>query len=203
MTAEAGWSNVVRSPNSHWISEMAPLVVCLSGRIGSGKTSVSLALAKKRQAAVASFGAYIRSVASARGLDADRREVLQNLGAELIADHGHEGLCRAALSAAKWQGDRELIVDGIRHVQIFEAIKRITAPSMTLLVHLQLESDGELGVRAERRGIEAEARARLEQHSTERDVIAALPSVADLVLSAELPIEQVVGSIDLYLSSRT
>lgn len=179
---------------------MTCFVICLSGRIGSGKTSVSTALAARRHAAAASFGAYIRSVASARRLDGSQREVLQDLGAEVIADHGHEWLCREVIAAAGWKGDRDLVVDGIRHVEVFEAIKRITMPAATLLVHLQLESDGELGIRAESRGIKAVARTGIEQHSTERDVVTLLPALADFVVSAELPIEQVVSSIDGYLN---
>ncbi len=181
---------------------MNPFVICLSGRIGSGKTSVSIALAAARNAATASFGAFVRTVAIARGLDANRREVLQDLGANLITEHGHEWLCREVVAAANWKQDRDLVVDGVRHVDVFDAIKRISAPTTTLLIYLQLESEMELAVRTGSRGILPDARARLEQHSTEHDVIQALPSLADLVVSAEAPVERIVGAIDAFLINR-
>lgn len=177
-------------------------VICLSGRIGSGKTSVATALATARDAATTSFGAFVRTAAIARGLDANRREILQDLGAKLITDHGHEWLCREVIGSANWKQDRDLVVDGIRHVEVFDAIKRIAAPTTALLVHLQLESEVELAVRAGRRGIAPEARTDLEQHSTEHDVIRELPELADLVVSAEAPVEQIVGAINAFLIDR-
>lgn len=178
-----------------------PLVVCLSGRIGSGKTSVSALLAHARGAASASFGAYVRSVATARGHDSTHRETLQDLGAQMIADHGHEWLCREVIAAADWKGDRDLIVDGIRHVAVLEAIRKIVAPAEAVLVHLALDSESELRARADSRGLAPDQRTRVERHSTELDVQQALPKLADLVLPAERPIEETVATIAEFLES--
>jgi dephospho-CoA kinase len=129
-----------------------PIVICLSGRIGSGKTSMSAALARARGAASVSFGAYVRTAAAARGLDSTHRETLQNLGAKLIEDHGHDWFCREVLATASWDGDRDLVVDGIRHVAVLEVIKRLVAPTNTVLIHLTLNSESDLRARASSRG---------------------------------------------------
>lgn len=181
---------------------MTYFVVCLSGRIGSGKTSVSAALGSARRAVTASFGAYVRREAVARGLDAEQREVLQDLGAELIAENGHEWLCRQVVATANWNGDCDLVIDGVRHVEVLETIRRITYPVRTLLVYLALEAEAELGVRAELRGVSSGARADLEQHSTEIDVIRALPDLADVVVSAENSVEQIVDTINTFLDGQ-
>lgn len=181
---------------------MTPCVVCLSGRIGSGKTSVSSAFASAHHSAVTGFGAFVRAEAGARGLDSTRREVLQDLGEELISMRGNDWLCRQVIATANWKRDRDLVIDGVRHVSVFEAIKLIVAPTTALLVHLQLDFRGELDSRGERRGIAPLSRPELEAHSTERDVIAALPAVADLVVIAEWPVEQIVAAIYAFLNER-
>lgn len=182
---------------------MNPIVICLSGRIGSGKTSVSTALATARCAATASFGTFVRAEAITQGLDANQREVLQDVGARLIVDHGHEWLCREVIASANWKQDRDLVVDGIRHVDVFNAIKRISASIPTLLIFLNLESEVELAVRARSRGLSSESRSGLEQHSTELDVIQSLPALADLVVSAETPVEGIVDAINAFLADRS
>ena len=178
---------------------MTCLVVCLSGRIGSGKTSLSAALASARGATSVSFGAYVRSVAVVRGLDATHRETLQDLGAELIEEHGYEWLCRQVVGAANWDGKHDLIVDGIRHAGVLEAIRSMMAPAKTVLLHLELDSESELRRRDEGRSFSPERRTEVEKHSTERDVQSSLPAGADLTLRAERWIEETVAAAVVFL----
>src|ERR1039458_2129720 len=92
-----------------------PIVVCFSGRIGSGKTSVSQCVATTLGAAWTSFGGFIRDAAQERGLDANSREVLQTLGAQLISEKGTDWLCEQVITRAKWDGHQPLVIDGVRH----------------------------------------------------------------------------------------
>ena len=90
-------------------------VICFSGRIGSGKTSVSRAVAHTLGAAWTGFGDFVRASASAAGLDSSSREVLQELGAKLIRQHGVAWLSVQVIARARWDGQRALVIDGVRH----------------------------------------------------------------------------------------
>ena len=123
------------------------------------------------------------------------------MGAELVSNHGYEGLSEQVIANAKWDGNRDLVIDGIRHVDVLEAIKRNVTPTPVLLIYLQLDSQPELDSRAEHRGITPLSRPKLEAKSTERDVIEALPAVADIVVSAEQPMDQIVLKINALLET--
>ncbi|WP_368563149.1 hypothetical protein [Pseudoxanthomonas sp. UTMC 1351] len=172
------------------------IVVCFSGRIGSGKTSVSRAVANKINGVWTGFGDLMRSEAIARLLDPDSREVLQDLGAQLIQEHGNTWLCEQVIARAKWDGAKPLIIDGVRHVSILDELRGLLGSHQVLLVHLDLRDGVERS-----RDLDQISRSSAEQHSTEQDVIKSLPQRASLIVSADLPLEQVVDQIVEYLDS--
>lgn len=179
---------------------MNPIVVCFSGRISIGKTSVSKALAQRLNCPWTGFGDYVRTIAAKRGLDPECRDVLQALGALLIEEQGFQSFCREVLAAANWPGDRPLIVDGIRHVEALEAIKQLLASTHVLLVHLAIESETALRDRTVQRGLEFGKRATWEAHSTERQVLSTLPEYADLIISADLPLPDILQRVIEFIS---
>jgi dephospho-CoA kinase len=101
-------------------------VIAFAGRIGAGKSSVAKALADHLGWKLASFGAYVRTVVSSRGLSLSR-ESLQAVGEELEAKDT-TALCRAVLNAAFWQPGEPLVIEGIRHVRVLEILKTLVAP---------------------------------------------------------------------------
>ena len=75
------------------------LLVCVSGKIGSGKTWTSVAIAKALGFGYASFGGYVRDRVVDRGGDPDCRELLQDVGQSLGRAErgiGFAGTCWAA-----------------------------------------------------------------------------------------------------------
>lgn len=169
-------------------------VICFSGRIGSGKTSVSRSVADRLGASWTGFGDFVRATAAGLGSDPSSREILQDLGARLIRENGIAWLCSQVIARASWDEQRALVIDGVRHIQVLEEIIHQVAGHPTVLVHLAFEGA--------RPGLDAEARQRAEQHSTERDVLDALPSKADLVVSADAPLEAVVDAVLNFLKQR-
>ena len=169
---------------------MTTLILCFSGRIGSGKTSVSRRVAETLGAAWTGFGDFVRAVAASRSLDASSREVLQTLGAQLLQDHGPAWLCQQVIARAGWDGHRPLVVDGVRHVDVLNEIGRQLSAHRNVLFYLDLP-DQDMPAR----GLDASTRRVIEDHSTEHDVLRALRERANLVVSTAPPLDEVVSTV--------
>jgi dephospho-CoA kinase len=160
-----------------------PVVIGFSGRIASGKSAISKALAADMGCRRVSFGDYVRKVAAERGL-APSREVLQSLGEELEAADVNR-FCRAVIDLAEWQSGSSLVIDGIRHVQVLESLRRLVEPTPLILVFVEADDSLRISRLAERGEGEDGRLGSVESHSTEQDVIEGLPQLADIRLSAD------------------
>ena len=117
------------------IIEMQTIVLGFSGPIASGKTTISMKLAKHLGCPRVSFGDYVRKVASERGLDVLSRDVLQNVGESLIRE-GWKKFCSSVLEQVKWEPGGTLVVDGVRHKEALTNLKELTAPSKMFLIYV-------------------------------------------------------------------
>jgi len=169
---------------------MTPLILCFSGRIGSGKTSVSRRVAETLGAAWTGFGDFVRAVAASRSLDVSSREVLQALGAQLLQDHGAAWFCQQVIARSGWDGRQPLVIDGVRHVDVLNEIGQQLSTHRMVLFYLDL-SDQDIPAR----GIDASTRRVIEEHSTEHDVLGALRERANLVVSTAQPLDEVVSTV--------
>jgi hypothetical protein len=179
---------------------MSPIVICFSGRIAIGKTSASKALAEELGCPWTGFGDYVRGLAIKRGLNPEDRDQLQNLGESIIKEHGFEWFCKEVIAAANWLGDCPLVLDGIRHVEAFQTIGRLLPSYRTVLIHLMIDSEEALHVRFAERGMGSEKRAKWETHSTERQVLSTLPTIANLVVSADLTLNEITAQLMGFLT---
>lgn len=168
-------------------------LVLFSGRIGSGKSSVSTGVAAALGWPRVSFGDYVREEASRRGLDSSRA-TLQAVGQSLI-DAGWDKFCGGVLAQGDWQPGTSLVVDGIRHTAAVETIRSLTAPSRVVLVHLEAGNEVRLE-RIRRRGDQDEGSLeRVESHPTEIESIVQLPGLADLLVSSDGNVGSTVDGI--------
>ena len=177
---------------------MTPQVIALAGRIGSGKSRVSRELAQRLGWLLASFGAYVREEAARRGLDLHSRQVLQDIGEELIVN-GLREFCRNVLAASGWEPGVPLVVDGIRQLAALRELAGIVSPMPVTLVFLDVPDK----IRRQRlrdRGDEASASELVEWHSTEVEVRSALRERADLLIDGSQASAQVVEEILARLS---
>lgn len=168
------------------------LVVAFSGRIGSGKSSVAVALADELGWPRAGFGDYLRSEIARRGGDPDSRQALQDYGQSLVEDDP-EAFCAAVMASAGFLPGGNLLLDGIRHVAIYRIVQRLVSPSTSRLIYLAADE----AVRVERvltRGRADEDLARAEQHQVEAELVEALPAAADQVLSAQAQLNDLVNA---------
>lgn len=172
------------------------LVIALSGRTKAGKSTIAYALAEQLGWSSASFGDYVRDQAR-RANQPEDREALQELGAELIARLGWDEFCRRTLAhAGIEEPSTPCIVEGVRHLDALDALRRVFEPFPVYLVHLDVANE-ERDRRLASEGVSAERGAAWERHSTERDVAQALPDRADLrVPVGETPEQPVAAIID-------
>jgi dephospho-CoA kinase len=173
---------------------LEPLVLAVSGRIGSGKTTVASGVANALGWKRASFGEFVRAVARSQGLD-DRREVLQEVGARLV-EKGTADFCRSLLAHFHWESGEPLVVDGVRHREILESLRALVSPLQVRLVYVDVDDEarqrrltqlGELTTSGQL--------GELDSHSTEREVTQELAAAAAFRVSGTRPVDEIVRDI--------
>lgn len=174
---------------------MKKVAVGVSGRIGSGKTTLALGLAAQLRCRYASFGDYVRYVALERGLDGSQRSVLQAVGDELIAT-GWSPFCRAVLDFAGYVTG-PVVVDGVRHVEAIHVLTELVYPLSFRLVAVDAESVAR-AERLESRGVGANAAKYAEVHANESQLGEVL-NLADYTLARNLTIEEAVDAAYRFL----
>jgi dephospho-CoA kinase len=112
-------------------------VICLSGGIASGKTTVAQALAERfPSVAVRSFGDVVRNQARSQGKVLDRA-TLQAVGLSLV-QAGWRSFVDALLEDVP-QPVGVLIVEGIRHFEAVEELRRRRLGDRFLTVYLKVD----------------------------------------------------------------
>jgi cytidylate kinase len=166
------------------------LLVCFSGQIGSGKSSVSAAVAEALGWRRTGFGDFLRAEIARSGGDPTCRQALQDLGQQRV-DNDPEAFCRDMLSAGGFQPGDDYVVEGVRHVAIFRILRVLVAPSTARLLFLQA-SDAARTARIETRSDHADF-DRAGGHRVEADLRNALPERADAVIDADRAIGGVIA----------
>jgi len=165
---------------------MKTIILGFAGPIGSGKSALSDKVAKILGWRRVSFGDYVKRIAKQRGL-AGGRNGLQILGEELISSGGWYCFSLDVLQSGGWSLGTSLVVDGIRHLEVLDALKSIVSPGVVLLIYV---SAPDTSVRLHRtRLLSANQLKRLDAHSTEIQVQTVLRTHADLVVGQDEAVE--------------
>jgi adenylate kinase family enzyme len=167
----------------------------IAGRIGSGKTSLAVVLAERLNCPRASFGDYVRSVATERGLDGSQRDVLQEVGDDLIAA-GWDAFCTAVLRSAGYSGG-SVVVDGIRHSDAARGMRDIVAPVQWRLVAVE-SAEAARRSRLAARGVDQTGTTRADAHPNEGEVTSVMAS-ADLVVSSDSTVTEAADVVMEWL----
>ena len=167
------------------------LLVCFSGKIGSGKTSTSRAVASELGCGHASFGDYLRHEASELGRDPSCRKSLQDLGQSRI-DQDAKSFCSDVLAAGGFVPGEDFVLDGIRHVKVLPHLASISAPSEIRLIFLNADA-GLRSVRvADRAAGVPDDFDRATNHLVEADMEAELPMAAHATIDSSLAEREVI-----------
>ncbi|WP_019991040.1 AAA family ATPase [Rudanella lutea] len=167
------------------------MTIAFSGKIGSGKTTLTTALATRLDWPRISFGDYVRSYAIEHHIE-PTRENLQNIGERLL-DNDAEQFCASVLSQVVWRSNGNLIIDGVRHISVLNIIKRLVNPFK--FIHIHIEVDERTRIERLQSRYSSEQVLTIDNHSTEHDVKAQLKQEADIVLSTVLTTNEMIDQI--------
>jgi cytidylate kinase len=157
-------------------------VISFSGRIASGKTTITQSLAELLGWRRVGFSDYLRHLLKERGNIAPTREQLQDLGQSLVTADPDQ-FCRNVLVLGGFVPGANILLDGIRHVDIQRRIARLVEPSRAILIHLAAD-DELVERRIAQRGASEKELKRASSHPVEQDLQQSLPSIADYAVDA-------------------
>lgn len=115
-------------------------VYCISGKIGSGKTTIGKMIANEIGGIHGSVSDFLKAELKKQGITAPTREQLQDLGATYIEN----GWVEFASQTVKYIGRKKeipFVIDGIRHINFLNAMKMICWPAPVYEVVLHANDD--------------------------------------------------------------
>jgi adenylate kinase family enzyme len=159
-------------------SHLFTTIIAVSGRTGSGKTTLARELCQRLRASYTSFGAFVRAEASNRNIEVNRPN-LQILGQSLIDELGSEEFVKRVLNFAERNNEFILIVDGVRNVEIWQTLQKIQPRSALLFI--DVDENLRLSRALGRGDIDRKMLERLKTHPIEAN-IDQLREYADIIL---------------------
>ncbi len=171
-------------------------IILLTGRPGSGKTSLAKALFEATGWRRAGFGDYVRGHCRAHGFGEDRAN-LQRVGQQLV-ERDAAAFCKEFLAWSGWTSGSNLIVDGLRHAAVLNEFRKL-ADEQICLVFVEAPDH----VRQRRLLDRGERQlADSADEPTEREVGSILRERADLVLNGTQPPAQTAINLIAKLGKR-
>ena len=178
---------------------MKTVAAAFAGSAGSGKSTLASRVASILRWPHMSFGDHIRNIATQRGL-AGTRDELQEIGADTIEERGPRGFCEDVISASHWLPGSPLIIDGLRHRQIYDALKEVLRPMEVIVIFVKAD-DATRTLRLRDRGeVYADGVRRIDLHRVERQ-IPELPKLATLLVDGKKREEIIADEVIEFLAS--
>lgn len=169
------------------------MIIAISGRTASGKTTLAQALAEALGGTAGSFGDYVRKLAADLGREPDRPN-LQAIGQGAVEADPAKFLADFLRWLSPPAGD--LVLDGLRHASVRDALLAHAKAVGTQIRFVHVDTDDH--ARAERlraRGDPDDAIARHDAHPSEADVRDRLSEEADLRITRSEDFKRMVAEI--------
>ncbi len=112
-------------------------IISISGRISSGKSFAANLIKNEFHLPIASFGDYLKYYCEQNNLPTDRN-TLQYIGESFVKDNPEKFL-RDVISHFIGSADK-IILDGVRHIAIIEAVNHLTDNCLLVFVEADLET---------------------------------------------------------------
>lgn len=116
-------------------------VICLVGQMGSGKTEASIRLREQFGFADVSSGGIVAELLGVPPVPTTPRRVFQELAEQFIRQPDGPERLGAALAARSQASVGRVLVDGIRHVETLDALRRHLAPAGVAVVYVHAPFD--------------------------------------------------------------
>lgn len=180
---------------------MLKLTIGIVGKISSGKSSITKALKKATGIPEASFGSFLVDYSKKHQLPTDRHS-LQELGSQFI-EQSPEAFLAAMLEQANLASDT-IIIEGIRHLSVLNAVKSISETVFTIYIDATSETRYKRHCERSKQSDALEIYSDFQlknQHPVEAQ-IDLLKSQSDLIIDSEnLSIDETVKQISFSLKS--
>lgn len=168
----------------------------MSGRIGSGKSTVAEHLTAKYGFISLSFGKLLANILESQNKIVNR-DSLQALGSKLYNSLGHDGLTEMLIQDIDLC--KNYVIDGIRHVAVARYLSNKYSDHFILL-YLDAPADIRLQRLINRKRFNKKISLKefkiIEQDSTEHDVIYGLKEEADFIIDCMKTQDLVYQQID-------
>ncbi|MBI9013902.1 MAG: AAA family ATPase [Clostridiales bacterium] len=173
------------------------MIIMFSGKVGSGKTSLSKQLANDLQAEYISFGEYVVHIAKKNDLNHDNRKVLQNIGEEQIRKGWHQ-FCNGLLNYNTIVDFKLLVVDGMRHIDCYNTFQEMYPGEEIIILYINIDNSVSL---QRQKKLDSEINyGKNGLHMTEKEVVTTIPYIADLILDGTKDINTLLNEVKLFIS---
>ena len=102
-------------------------IYCLSGKIGSGKTTIGKLWAQKVNGVHCSVSDFLKAQLMKEGVNEPSREQLQELGESYIKK-GYVSFVNQVLNYIGEYDKQNVVIDGVRHIKFLNSLKMICYP---------------------------------------------------------------------------
>lgn len=165
------------------------MIIALAGLSKSGKSFLAKHLGETLNWPVLSFGSYVRHVAATQKLS-DDFPTLQTLGQSMV-DEDPASFVSAVLDHSDCGVQDNLILDGMRHVEVLDALQESVAPDLVQLVLVKVSQE-ELASRHENIGLDI---SEVLAGPAEQQVQSTLAERATLVVDGSGPVENAIDDV--------
>ncbi|MCC5625994.1 hypothetical protein, partial [Nostoc sp. CHAB 5715] len=118
---------------------------------------------------------------------------------ELAAASDFEEFSRQVIAAAKWDGNSQLVIDGIRHVEALSAVCKIVSPIPLVLIYIDIDKTVQINRFKARDGLTENDLREYEGHQTELAVATALRQAANFIVDGNGPIDHVLDQVMIHV----
>ena len=174
------------------------VVIVLSGAIGSRRAELAEKLEERLHWPRVKFSEYIKQRIQADGDDPEDRALLQEYGQRLVQNHLKAFVEGVLAMAQGWEVGGNLIVDGLRHVEVLLILRELIEDSTVFYVHVKPDPlKREPAALA--RGLHEQDMYRYDRALSEAQMNRILPAYADLEVDGSLGFSLNIQDIEKHL----
>lgn len=116
------------------------IIIGIGGKIGSGKTFWRNKISEHFNCRGISFSDWLRQIAKDRCIENIDRNILQNIGAEVL-QKGYGFITSEILQYASWNSKSMLVIDGIRDIEFYKYLIKSVYPNEGMLFYVKVDEN--------------------------------------------------------------